>query len=383
MTDPTRHAPPCQRVTQATAALANAWPSDAAAVRRALDAGADPNARPGGGRRSVFLSQVARLSPALLGHFVQAGADVHATDAIDGDGALHALTSTFQDTSEQVALLLDAGADPNLRNRVGRTPVYQAAQFGPAPVLALLLARGGDPNVSTEHGANAAHAAAHDAARLLMVLRAGADPNAHGLRGETPVHAAASRDNLDGLELLAAAGAALDARRGGDGQTALHACVLRGAAKTAAKLVALGARVDVADDAGATPLAMALHRRDEALVAALGGAAGRATLAATAAEASAQEAALQCEVRELLRSGGYLFFHQTPGYKYEADDDHVVSWADGRWLYRYVDGYHGHEAVTALDEPAVWEKLRRFVELPGDSPAEAWRRVRAALKVVR
>lgn len=377
MTTPRRTNP------QASAALAKAWPSDPEAILRALGAGADPNDCPDGARQSVFLSHVARLGPELLARYLQAGADVHAVDATDGSGVLHALTMTFADTTQQLALLLDAGADPNLANQVGRTPVYQAALYGPACVLALLLQRGGDPNVVDRYGSLPLHAAAADTERILLLLQAGANPNHPVPGGETPLHTAAARNNLPGLAALVRAGAAVDARRDKDGQTALHISVVRGDVGTVQQLIALGADPHLPDAAGACALELALHQRDAALVEALGGADGLARLRHAEQGAAPQEALLRSQLAARLQDGGHVCHVITPGYKYEADDDHFVLCEAGNWIYQYVDGYRGTERIEPLDEASAWSRMVELTAKPGDSPLQQLQRIEASLRARR
>lgn len=368
---------------QASAALANAWPTDPAAILRALDAGADPNFYPSAASQSVFLSHVARLGPELLARYLEAGADVHAVDATDGNGALHALTMTFADTTPQLTQLLDAGADPNLANQAGRTPVHLAALYGPACVLALLLQRGGDPNALDRYGSSPLHAAAAETERLRLLLQAGANPNQTSPGGETPVHAAAARNNQTGLAALVQAGASVDARRSKDGQTALHASVVRGAVATVQQLVALAADPHLPDATGASALDLALHQRDASLVAALGGDTALGRLQQAEQEAGPQEAALRSQLGGLLRDGGYICHVITPGYKYEADDDHFVLLAAGQWSYRYVDGFHGTERTELLDEAGAWARMAELTAQPGDSPLQQLQRIEASLRQQR
>ena len=54
-----------------------------------------------------------------------------------------------------VAVLLEAGADPNYGYGGGYTPVLEAAAHGDIPLLELLVARGGDVTAETEKGKTA------------------------------------------------------------------------------------------------------------------------------------------------------------------------------------------------------------------------------------
>jgi hypothetical protein len=95
--------------------------------------------------------------------------------------------------AESARLLLDAGADPNVRDGpLGRTPLHWAAQAGAAEVLRVLLDRGADPNVrETLNGmtalmeAAASERAGADAVQAL--LDADADPRPTDRRGNGAV----------------------------------------------------------------------------------------------------------------------------------------------------------------------------------------------------
>jgi ankyrin repeat protein len=60
---------------------------------------------------------------------------------------------------EIVRALLDAGAEPDARDRDGLTPLMWAAAVGPPDVVALLLRHGADPSATTRDGITAWHVA--------------------------------------------------------------------------------------------------------------------------------------------------------------------------------------------------------------------------------
>jgi uncharacterized protein len=67
---------------------------------------------------------------------------------------LHAATANG--SAEAITLLLDAGADPNGRQRGGFTPLQARAQRGDAAMVRLLLDRGADPLLRSDDGRSAA-----------------------------------------------------------------------------------------------------------------------------------------------------------------------------------------------------------------------------------
>lgn len=69
-------------------------------------------------------------------------------------------------------LLLERGANPNLRGLEGNTPLHHAALEGHLAVTRSLLDKGGDVNESNEHRLTPLHMAFmgghHDVVKLLM-----------------------------------------------------------------------------------------------------------------------------------------------------------------------------------------------------------------------
>lgn len=66
-----------------------------------------------------------------------------------------------------VAALLEAGADPDVRQRGGFTPLHGAAHAGDAEMVELLLASGADASLTTDDGKDAKALAVGDAKRVL------------------------------------------------------------------------------------------------------------------------------------------------------------------------------------------------------------------------
>ena len=84
-------------------------------------------------------------------------------------------------------LLLEAGADPNLRDEFASTPLLEAAQRGCAQIVRLLLAAGADPDcVSRDLFTPLIHAATNSHAEIVRSLvDAGADINRRNMYGST------------------------------------------------------------------------------------------------------------------------------------------------------------------------------------------------------
>jgi ankyrin repeat protein len=64
--------------------------------------------------------------------------------------AMHSAVSRLQ--SDVVRILLEAGANPNVRQSAGWTPLHAAAMNGDVTSVELLLASGADPNATNDEG---------------------------------------------------------------------------------------------------------------------------------------------------------------------------------------------------------------------------------------
>lgn len=100
------------------------------------------------------LSYATRLkNSAAVVALLQAGAD---PDMIfKGRAALD--VAAFNEAYACGDALLEFGADPNIRDEVGRTPLMTAARFGSLKMLDLLLSRGADARLADQHDRTALH----------------------------------------------------------------------------------------------------------------------------------------------------------------------------------------------------------------------------------
>jgi ankyrin repeat protein len=219
---------------------------DVASARRALDAGADPSARSGFVDSTAVqwcisdraTNSVAYFTPereAVMRLLLERGADLAATST-DGwraltlaavGGNLHALDVLFEHGDrfanphdwkalhfaiayrhpETARVLIERGADPDLRDAEGRTALMRACSLSSAEGVAMLLELGADPNAAGPDGWTALMFAATkanaDNARAL--LEHGADPTARNADGETALDVAETKKKTKVAEALRAA----------------------------------------------------------------------------------------------------------------------------------------------------------------------------------
>ena len=319
--------------------LLRRWSGDGAIVRigipALLDAGADVNARDARGRTplhdaaEVWWPRASRQDAShMVQLLLQAGADVNARTHL-GESPLHLGVSRPPGdptvVTRVISALVEAGAEIDARTNDGRTPLHAAVQADqPAAVLALLEA-GADPALrddagsladptSCEHWGKAVFFATADADVVARCLEAGADPNpaagagdqndpwllhlasthardpavitalveggadihARNRLGYTPLHAAAGNATTAAVQALVQAGADIDAPQGESGRysrggpTPLHSAASNPNPDVAAALLEAGADVGArAWPWGGTPLHVAARNPNPAVAALL------------------------------------------------------------------------------------------------------------------
>jgi uncharacterized protein len=135
---------------------------------------------------------------------VAGDADLIARRSADGFTALH--YACFFGGAESVAVLLEAGADPDAEaeNQTRVRPLHSAAAARDAEAARLLLEAGADPDARQAGGFTALQAAAlhDDEALATLLLRHGADPALRNDEGADAVAIARANDSLAVLALL-------------------------------------------------------------------------------------------------------------------------------------------------------------------------------------
>jgi ankyrin repeat protein len=223
------------------------------------------------GEPEDLISAVRAGDPAAVSALL-AETDVDAA-SVDGTTALHWAVQT--DESEIANMLIEAGAEVTTRNRYGVSPLFLASQNGSAGMIEALLAAGADANEVSTEGETALMTASRtgrpEAVRVL--LEAGAEVDAReSWRGQTALMWALGQGHTEAARLLIEAGAdvnAVSALRDWERQstaeprqkwlpvgalTPIYFASRDGCVGCIPLLAEAGARLDVQDAEGVTPL---------------------------------------------------------------------------------------------------------------------------------
>ncbi len=198
-------------------------------LAKLLDWGGDPNAR-GRDGTTLLMWAAERGELRAIDLLVERGAEVNAQDD-RGRSALHHGNWHFQ----SVSCLIFHGADLDLVDDEGVSPLMMAAIYGNTGTVSLLL----------EHGAKIAGGELEAAAYYWpqpqlcqLLLEYGADVNDRGAGGDTALMMAIRQENPEIVRLLLARGADANARNDA-GQTALTVARQRPSSEDRRKILRL------------------------------------------------------------------------------------------------------------------------------------------------
>lgn len=183
-----------------------------------------------------------------------------AVDAAQPDGTTALLWAVYHDDAETAALLIKAGANANVINLYGVSPLAQACKNGSAAMVKLLLDAGADVNAKLKGGETVLMLAARsgDAEAVQMLLARQADPNGRERLGQTALMWAAAEGHTGVIRALLKAGADLNAAVE-SGFTPFFFAVREGHLDAVRELLRAGAdvkrmmREPVAEDPGPRP----------------------------------------------------------------------------------------------------------------------------------
>ena len=123
---------------------------------------------------------------------------VNSREVTTGEGALHITVKRGDD--KYVRYLLQKGADPNLRDRQGNTPLLLAVQLGQRDLIPVLIAGKANPNLGNQSGVTPLIAAVQsrsiDMVRVLLAAKA--DPDQKDVMAGLSARDYADKDSRSG-----------------------------------------------------------------------------------------------------------------------------------------------------------------------------------------
>ncbi len=242
--------------------------NDLRQIKSLLDEGVSANAEgPDGITPLMVAAETGSLDAMKM--LIDRHADVNARNTYGSTALMWSVTDP-----KKVRLLLDHGADVNVVARSGRTALIVASFANPsAEVVRMLLAKGANVAVMDQRKVTPLNAATfgNDTATIRLLLDASADVNtADTFIGLTPLINASGNRNLEAVKLLLAKGANVNAvSKTQDlpriqtgivefgGWTPLLMAVPFGPPEIVRTLMDAGAKVNVQDYRGFTPLMLA------------------------------------------------------------------------------------------------------------------------------
>ena len=125
-----------------------------------------------------------------------------------GQTALHLAVGPLAENeavyARLVAALCEAGANPNLSDRLGHTPLHWAAKNGYAQVVKALVEHGANPSARTSTGQTAAELATAPAIRAMLAQAAANPPPGRGEEGGTLVDMSSDMEGDTPVDLFSA-----------------------------------------------------------------------------------------------------------------------------------------------------------------------------------
>ena len=233
-------------------------------VSNHLKAGADPNTR---NERGEFPLHVVAMRPE--------NSEIVSVMWKDGKRPPRFRSNLPDENSNIITALIEAGANPNAKNKNGQTPLHAAILKGGnmgknLPVILSLLKAGADPNAQDKNGWNSLHYATYNKAAQAIKNKTGANLKAWAIDVWTPLDSPTIEKNLVVIRALVEAGANPNIRLKGD-LTPLHVAAFHNQnPDVIAALVEAGADPNFKAELGITPLhAAALFNKNPKVIATL------------------------------------------------------------------------------------------------------------------
>ena len=178
----------------------------------------------------------------------------------DGDTPLHCACRHPADL-QIVDILLDLGADHNLKNKKGETPLLCAVELNNKDAVESLLFAKADPNAKNNSGCGPLVKAAGQANKEIMALLIQNGARINEFK-DAMLREASKKGHLDMMQALIERGARLDCGSSSYGNTPLHKAAHKQQLGAVKLLLNAGAKTDSINRKGQTPYDIAVARTD-------------------------------------------------------------------------------------------------------------------------
>ena len=234
---------------------------DAATIRRLIADGVDVNGRAASGNSALWSAAVRREDLDITQTLLEAGADPGLRDR-DGDPVLFGTIGN--ENLAMLKLLVESGANVNGTDRSGSPPLDAAVLRANIEILQYLVDSGADVNQQT-FGGSLLIWALESIEITRFLIDNGADVTALNTRGNAVLVHAVLGDNVETLKLILDAGANPDAEDE-IGNPVLNVAVESGSIEKARALLEAGANPDGCGADGRSPLSQAIESRNLEMV---------------------------------------------------------------------------------------------------------------------
>lgn len=230
--------------------------NDLTKAKELLAAGAKVNARNDGGMTPMHYASDLK-SDSMLQLLIANNARVNA-NSDKGRSPLHSAARLGR--TSNIKLLLRSGAKINAGDDNGITPLHMAAYFGHKKALKELLKKEADVNALDIKGNTPLYYIVNNIDLAYALLEKGANPNIENKVGESPLHKAVKAGLLDNARMLIEAGSQFKCNMFEDGKTSpMHIAAELEDPSMLQLLIECRATTDSTDEDGETPLHIAVE----------------------------------------------------------------------------------------------------------------------------
>lgn len=225
-------------------------------VRHLVEKGVSVNTADKGNLPLTLAIQVGHYK--IVEVLLDLGAQVNSHDAGYKSTALH--VACAKRDVETVKLLIDRGAEVNLKSINGWVPLIDASVRGHTDIVRVLLDHGAGVNLQADVSGQSAlhHSCWYGHTETVQVLlERGADVDLQNVNGVSPLMGASMSGHVEIVCLLLDHGARVNALSTLDNKSAVYAASKYGQTETLRVLLDHGGKVDIPDNTGKTALIIA------------------------------------------------------------------------------------------------------------------------------